>query len=572
MLLVDLGGAAYIKRGVPAGRIGSLTFSASIFDSFSRFQNMNTKQRKEACKDLKLPFADRDDVELLQRLQRTTLWQIMPLHGLRAECRDRGIKDVEAINNTSTGEDQQSEKKRLRDLLLFSLLSDDFEFRGIAVDRLQSTQAAWDLAWRFDELDHMDLKQLRHECRALGVPNTHDMWTDELIEVLREVSLYKSFTLAELHKVCRQRDINLHPSDAQGSDNQHRAFLLDMLLLRRCARTFEQIGIPALRLSSMYAANAILSRYDQLKDMSMQQLIDEYEMMSLPHRPRLPKHELLRDLKLWTFWKHLCLEELMLECESRVVTLGHINNLNHSEAKALLLDKLRLDLFKPYFQELRIPYEKFSFSFWTCCAIVKQWDEIREKDEASLLKLYKAKVLITSGTKLNRSDLVERLNTHVVWSHCTLKDVQKLCRENLINSIARQDQKAELVSRLANHLWAPPSSQKVNSQSPPPKETPQERTRKTPLPDRRPQSRARSSTYSHSNKYDFQMQAAEQVKAHFRTLGLASDAGVDDIKRAYRKLALKYHPDKNPLMQEHAADKFRLATEAYKFLSEVFAD
>jgi DnaJ family protein A protein 2 len=50
-------------------------------------------------------------------------------------------------------------------------------------------------------------------------------------------------------------------------------------------------------------------------------------------------------------------------------------------------------------------------------------------------------------------------------------------------------------------------------------------------------------------------------------LGVQPDAGESDIKRAYRKLALKYHPDKNP-GDEAAAEKFKQVSAAYECLSD----
>ncbi len=53
---------------------------------------------------------------------------------------------------------------------------------------------------------------------------------------------------------------------------------------------------------------------------------------------------------------------------------------------------------------------------------------------------------------------------------------------------------------------------------------------------------------------------------YYEVLGLSKSAGQDEIKKAYRKLALKYHPDKNPDDAESEA-KFKEAAEAYEILS-----
>ena len=54
---------------------------------------------------------------------------------------------------------------------------------------------------------------------------------------------------------------------------------------------------------------------------------------------------------------------------------------------------------------------------------------------------------------------------------------------------------------------------------------------------------------------------------YYEILEVAQDAGFDEIKSNYRKLAMKYHPDRNP-DNKKAEEKFKQVSEAYEILSD----
>ena len=59
-----------------------------------------------------------------------------------------------------------------------------------------------------------------------------------------------------------------------------------------------------------------------------------------------------------------------------------------------------------------------------------------------------------------------------------------------------------------------------------------------------------------------------QFKDYYQVLNVSRDASAEDVKKAFRRLALQYHPDRNPENVREAGEKFKEINEAYEVLGD----
>lgn len=59
-----------------------------------------------------------------------------------------------------------------------------------------------------------------------------------------------------------------------------------------------------------------------------------------------------------------------------------------------------------------------------------------------------------------------------------------------------------------------------------------------------------------------------KMKCHYEILNIVKEASASEIKKAYRRLALQWHPDKNLENLQEAKEQFQLVQNAYEVLSD----
>ena len=59
-----------------------------------------------------------------------------------------------------------------------------------------------------------------------------------------------------------------------------------------------------------------------------------------------------------------------------------------------------------------------------------------------------------------------------------------------------------------------------------------------------------------------------QFKDYYQILNVSRAANAEEIKKAFRQLAMRYHPDRNPENMEEAGEKFKEINEAYEVLGD----
>jgi len=403
----------------------------------------------------------------------------------------------------------------------------------------------------------------------------------DLLEKLKSCVVWELLPFSELQREYESLHISGTACSLDMSMEEMRVELLDKLLVHSCRDAYEARGVPASRLASMSLVRYVAERFNNLEAMSVADLALEANKLGLPTRKNSSKKDLLRHLKDVVVWTTLPLEELRHECTMHEVSIKDLEfdiETGDEEIRNQLLDKLLFHSFATSFESLGVPVRCLT-SFHACATVVQAWSSIDELSNSEATRRYMdlGCFPVQHVIRLDGADIIERLKKVSLWMELPFVDLQRECRANDVNSIAREDQRDELILRLVAKLWCPSAPL---LKPPPPSKPPQRpqmqqpqrggawpgRSSNPPGPQPGPHWKAHMPPESGPWSPGGQARVSDTLAPHYDTLGLKPDAGSEEVRKAYRALALKYHPDKNQ-GDDDAAQQFRSVLEAYQALA-----
>ncbi|CAE7213757.1 unnamed protein product [Symbiodinium natans] len=526
LLLQSLWLDIWKAAGITVQSLGSHEAAASLFAEVERLHSEDMPAIQERYKALDLPMQQVQDRRwVLQRVSESLFWEALPLAELLEECEMRALP----ISPTERDADRAAETKPV---LVRRLVKDSciraWVKMGIPVARLGDARAVAMVAEEWQSLDNISSADLKIKCELHGVPPDASLERHDLLQLLKDVAVWESMPVHELKaELAKVTGPGVTPPAPERSDCwKEQNSLVEQLLLLRCADAYEAKGIPARRLGSLKAAAKLAQELKDLESQDAASLKADCQSLGLPvqHLRQQELRDLHRELALW---RALPCGELRLECRARNVPCPQPQGMvTEQELKEMLVDSLLVEKCEAWYERRGVPVRRLG-SVTAAARLSERWEQLDQLSEGGLL--FKATAFSIHVDKdLKRSEVMDRIKQAMLWSELPLRELQKVCREHGVNSVARESQKKELVHRLASALWPPPPPE-------PPKPPPTfnnfgprdwQRNYKKPIP---PPSAKNINP--------------KTLLPHFKTLGLAPNSSSADVKKAYRKLALKYHPD-----------------------------
>ncbi|CAE7369355.1 DNAJB8 [Symbiodinium natans] len=310
--------------------------------------------------------------------------------------------------------------------------------------------------------------------------------------------------------------------------------MIDALHSWLVTEMLELKGIPV-ETVGREVAMGIFTEVERYESMPSSLLQAEYATLGMPSEPNLEEKELLRRLKQVLIWSQFSVDNLVKECEERELSTGGFPS-RPSEADKIqvLMDRLILSLGVDGWEKQGIPVYRLT-SLEAAIVIVEELGRLEGAKQADVSAAYR--LLGLPPEALDKAAMISRLKHYLVWQELRPAELRKECVKHGISAMGDPEELiAQLVLKILGlkmllpvigrhltHLTGHDFSHLRDRVSCPPASVP-----------------------------------SAKVASAFRELGLELSASHEQVRKTYRRLALQYHPDKNPgLQQEQALKKFQ---------------
>lgn len=327
------------------------------------------------------------------------------------------------------------------------------------------------------------------------------------------------------------------------------------MVLTRWADTWKSEGIPVDRLTNIGAAERFSTNLQYAKKLSIDSEVESLskwfaDVVGLPvdaFGTDTSLEEMLEQLKTVLIWKELSVDELREECLQASLS-WRFDDEHEEEECTQLLGRLVVNHCAKAWKSAGLPVSRISTTR-SAQHLLERWAKLEQMGLQELKQEYEKLGLPASSKAPKVLEILPRLRLVATWQALPIWELQKelvKLDQRYMESTRENVIKSEIVRLLVSASWGPePTAEETD--------------------DYWKSKRQQQETDYIASKSE----ALKQVVAHFQTLGLPANANQDDLKRAYRRLVLQHHPDKNmDTSPSEAAENFRNISEAYEAIRE----
>eukprot|EP00930_Biecheleria_cincta_P083634 TRINITY_DN73169_c0_g1_i1.p1 TRINITY_DN73169_c0_g1~~TRINITY_DN73169_c0_g1_i1.p1 ORF type:complete len:1134 (-),score=204.94 TRINITY_DN73169_c0_g1_i1:280-3681(-) len=547
-LVVHLCTTKWEALGVPVNRIGSIGGAITVVEQSERLEHLSPAELLQEWDRIGFPLPP-EGLQLQnikKAIKAAAVWHQLPLHELKKEAEQKGVTLGVSFG---IGSEESQSKRIAAELMKAHCAGFFYEARGIPIAQLGSADSAAQLLEEYQRLENMSTDELAAEYERFGLPRM-ELPRGECLARVKDILLWSKLPCERLKDECQKRGVAIEVSSSENSKA-----LLDRLLLKFSEQSYKDKGIPVQVLGSIESADRVAEEYARISSMTLEEVIREHKAAGFIRPPTSIRGTLEEDLRTSVLWKHMIFSELKRICQDLKIFCHFPKNELESAARRELIDRLIQAKRGKLCEELGVPLGRLG-STEAAAKLLEVFSSLDAMNPPRLVEECLQRGLPRPPSDMDIASILKKMKWAISLQELPFVELRKECVTRGVKGYhaAPESERPQMTQKLLALVWQAFTG-----------------------------SGARTSTGSTAGGGSSGSRGAppffathsgtQKLLGYFRTLGLGSDAGIEDVKKAYKKLALKYHPDKQQHESpEHASTKFLEISEAYEALCAHLGD